>query len=348
MPLAASLLHPRLVGRRHRLLPARDRAPARRAGLRLPHHVGRRHGGVPGGRRLPAVCRRRAGRRAHAPSLRGDVTAQRHDAAGNRKPVRTAIATVCLSGTLRREARGHRRREVQGRRDLRERSPVVQRHAGRSAPAWSPTSGSRSSPSSPSATSRACRSRSAARRSRRAERKFDVMEELGCDLLLVCSNVSPDCARRHRPRRRRFPRARRARRKARPARRLRGAGLGPPRQRLPRRLGGRAPRRPPGGRARPRLLPHPGAQDRPDADPRDPQGPHLPGAARRRAAARHGLPLLEPPLTALSRPGRAAGRRLHGRAARPPATTGFSRSRSSTTASAPARRAASRSTGSAR
>src|SRR4051812_32380981 len=26
----------------------------------------------------------------------------------------------------------------------------------------------------------------------RAERKFDVMEELGCDLLLVCSNVSPE------------------------------------------------------------------------------------------------------------------------------------------------------------
>jgi 4-hydroxyphenylpyruvate dioxygenase len=25
-----------------------------------------------------------------------------------------------------------------------------------------------------------------------AERKFDVMQELGCDLLLVCSNVSPD------------------------------------------------------------------------------------------------------------------------------------------------------------
>ncbi len=27
----------------------------------------------------------------------------------------------------------------------------------------------------------------------RAERKFDVMAELGCDLLMVCSNVSPDC-----------------------------------------------------------------------------------------------------------------------------------------------------------
>src|SRR5262245_51546637 len=26
----------------------------------------------------------------------------------------------------------------------------------------------------------------------RAERKFDVMQELGCDLLLVCSNVSPE------------------------------------------------------------------------------------------------------------------------------------------------------------
>jgi 4-hydroxyphenylpyruvate dioxygenase len=26
----------------------------------------------------------------------------------------------------------------------------------------------------------------------RAERKFDVIQELGCDLLLVCSNVSPD------------------------------------------------------------------------------------------------------------------------------------------------------------
>ena len=53
----------------------------------------------------------------------------------------------------------------------------------------------------------------------RAERKFDVMQELGCDLLLVCSNVSPDSARRHRPRRGGLPRARRARRKARHARR---------------------------------------------------------------------------------------------------------------------------------
>ena len=26
----------------------------------------------------------------------------------------------------------------------------------------------------------------------RAERKFDIMQQLGCDLLMVCSNVSPD------------------------------------------------------------------------------------------------------------------------------------------------------------
>src|SRR5205807_6244045 len=26
----------------------------------------------------------------------------------------------------------------------------------------------------------------------RAERKFDLMQELGCDLLMICSNVSPD------------------------------------------------------------------------------------------------------------------------------------------------------------
>lgn len=26
----------------------------------------------------------------------------------------------------------------------------------------------------------------------RAERKFDVMQQLGCDLLLVCSNISPE------------------------------------------------------------------------------------------------------------------------------------------------------------
>ena len=94
----------------------------------------------------------------------------------------------------------------------------------------------------------------------RAERKFDVMQELGTDLMLVCSNVSPAVARRHRPRRRRLPRARRAGGKARPARRLRGARLGAPHQRPSRRLGDRPARRPSECRADPRFLPHAGAQ----------------------------------------------------------------------------------------
>ena len=34
--------------------------------------------------------------------------------------------------------------------------------------------------------------RQRARAFARAERKFDVMQELGCDLLMICSNVSPD------------------------------------------------------------------------------------------------------------------------------------------------------------
>ena len=73
----------------------------------------------------------------------------------------------------------------------------------------------------------------------RAERKFDLMGELGCDLLLVCSNVSPQslggidraAADLHAL----GERAGRARH----AGRLRGARLGPPHQRLPRCLGGR-------------------------------------------------------------------------------------------------------------
>ena len=66
-------------------------------------------------------------------------------------------------------------------------------------------------------------------------------------------------ARRHRPRRRRFSRARRTGRQARPARRLRGAGLGPARQRLSRRLGDRAARRPQVDRRHSRQLSRAGA-----------------------------------------------------------------------------------------
>ncbi len=76
-------------------------------------------------------------------------------------------------------------------------------------------------------------------------------------------------ARRHRPRGGGFPRAWRARAEARHPRRLRGAGVGQAHQRLPRLLGGGAPRRPSGDRADARQLPHLLAQDRPQGDPFD-------------------------------------------------------------------------------
>ena len=47
-----------------------------------------------------------------------------------------------------------------------------------------------------------------------------------------------------------------------------------------------------------------------------PQGANLPGSDRRRSQARHGLPLMEPPLPLLSGTGRSSGWRVGGRLAR--------------------------------
>ena len=181
----------------------------------------------------------------------------------------------------------------------------------------------------------------------RAERKFDVMEELGCDLLLVCSNVSPDALGG-------VDRAAADFRELGERAAKRGLRVGYEALAWGRHVNDyrdawevvrRA--RSPGDRARARFLPHPRAQDRSHADARDPEGPDLPRPDRRRAAPGDGLPLLEPSLPLLPGPGRAAGRRLHGGAAGDRLSTGSSRSRSSATGSAPARRAASRSTASA-
>ena len=137
----------------------------------------------------------------------------------------------------------------------------------------------------------------------RAERKFDLMQQLGTDLMLICSNISPLVARRDRPRGRRFPRARRAGCQARPARRLRGARLGPPHQRPSRRLGDRPPGRSSQYRPHPRQLPHAVAQHRRRIDPRHPRRSHLHRPARRRAAHGHGPPVVEPALPQHARRG---------------------------------------------
>jgi len=71
-----------------------------------------------------------------------------------------------------------------------------------------------------------------ARNLERAESKFGVMQALGTDLMLVCSNVHPaaidDAARAAAD----PPNPRRARRSARTAHRVRSLGLGPARQTL--------------------------------------------------------------------------------------------------------------------
>ncbi|MFW8646049.1 sugar phosphate isomerase/epimerase family protein [Rhizobium beringeri] len=109
----------------------------------------------------------------------------------------------------------------------------------------------------------------------RAERKFDVMQQLGTDLVLVCSNVSPAAIGG-------IDRAaadfhelgeRAARRGLEGG--LRGACLGPPYQRPPRRLGDRPSRRSSECRSYPRQLPHFVAQDRRQFDPLDSQGEDL-------------------------------------------------------------------------
>ncbi len=182
----------------------------------------------------------------------------------------------------------------------------------------------------------------------RAERKFDLMDELGADLILVCSNVSPvslggiDRAAAD------LRELGRARRRPRHPRRLRGAGLGPPRQRPPRRLGDRPPRRPSRRRPDPRQLPHARAQARPELDPLDPGRQDLHRPARRRAAHRHGPALLEPALPQHAGRGRPAGQGLPRRRRRHRLRRLARRSRSSTTSSAAARRARSPSTATAR
>ena len=118
--------------------------------------------------------------------------------------------------------------------------------------------------------------------------------------------------------------------------------------RLPRRLGGGAPRRPPAARHHPRQLPRAVARAAGRRDPRDPGRPDHLRAARRRAADGDGPAAVVAALPQLPRPGRPAGRRLHGGGARRPATTAGSATRSSTTASAWPRRGGSPRTASAR
>ena len=163
--------------------------------------------------------------------------------------------------------------------------------------------------------------------------------------LLQCVAAKP---RRHRSRRRRSPCARRTRRPPRHPGRFRGARLGTPYQRLPRRLGGGAPRRPPlrSGSCS-------------TASTFSPARPTWRRSAPFRATASSwsSLPMRRCSTwircpgagTSAISPARASCRcSTSWRPCRRPDSTACCRSKSSTTSSAPARRAASRWTASAR
>ena len=185
-----------------------------------------------------------------------------------RRPVREPVLSALdRHGLPERHARGQagggRGRRLRRGRAVRARPRRLAARARGGARARRRRSASRSGSTSRSATSRRCRRSSCARTCAARSASSRVMEQLGADLLLVCSNVSERGDRRRRARRRPAPRAGRARRRARHPHRLRGARLGPPRARLRPRLADRRGRRPPEPRHLPRLVPHPLPRRRP-------------------------------------------------------------------------------------
>ena len=223
-----------------------------------------------------------------------------------------SIATVSLLRLARRKAARRRRRRLRRRRDFRERPLDVQRQSARRRQALPR---SRAFDLRVPAVSRFRGHARAAARPQFREGRTQVRPDAGiadrsaADLQQCFAGL----ARRHRPRRGGFPRTRRTRRFARPARRLRGAGLGPPRQRLPRRLGNRAARRPQGDRNHSRQFSCAGAVASGRGDPFDPGRQDLSGPARGRAKTRSRRAVLEPAFPLLPRTGRSAGGRFHGR-----------------------------------
>ena len=200
----------------------------------------------------------------------------------------------------RGEAHRGRRRGLRRRRALRagsHRLPVVTlrgpRAGGRAGPA------DRAVPAVPGLRGRARRAAAAQPAARRGEVRRHGGPRRGHDARAF--DRASRVRRRRRPRGRAAARAGRARRRAWPARRVRGARLGPPRERVRPRVADRRRGRPSGARRLPGLLPRPLARHRPRGHPRDPRRQAVLPAARRCAAPAHGRPAVEPPPTAASR-----------------------------------------------
>ena len=105
--------------------------------------------------------------------------------------MKTSIATVSISGDFAEKLVGDRRRRFRRRRDLRERFSRLRRLARARSGAWSRDAGLEITLFQPFRDFEGLPEPQRSRAFDRAERKFDVMQELGTDLMLVCSNVSP-------------------------------------------------------------------------------------------------------------------------------------------------------------
>ena len=239
-----------------------------------------------------------------SPDTRAACGRGRRPARPQEDGMRTSIATVSRQRHAHREAHRDRRRRVRRCGDLRERparlpalpEEIRARAAdlGLSIDLYQPFRDFEAVPAGVLA----------AQPARGPSASSGVMERLGADTAAGLLQRLARRRRRRRARRRAAAPARRAGRRTRHPDRLRGAGLGPARQRVPARLADRPDGRPPQPRHLPGQLPHPVARLRPDRHRGDPRREDLLPPARRRPAAGHGRAAVEPPLPLLPRPGR--------------------------------------------
>ena len=230
-------------------------------------------------------------------------------------------ATVCISGTLEDKLAAAAARRLRRRGDLRAGLRRVAAVGRRGAVAVRrPGAVDRSVPAVPGLRLGPTRRRCDANL-RRADRKFDVMEQLGTDLVLVCSAIYPDAVDDDdADRRAAAPAGRPGPASAGMRISLRGAGLVDLRQHLRAVLGHRADGRPPRPRAVHRQLPHPVPGLGSGRNREHPGREVVLPAARRRPVDGHGRAAVEPALPAVPRPGRlrpaglprpCADRRVH-------------------------------------